>query len=96
MKSREQLLKRITIKLGGQFNPFTAPACNISGLKDAQCVFRSYDTSTFNAVSFDENPFASQCEKENKMLKGFKFRNFISLVFVFLSDIMAVKGLKKK
>jgi len=42
-----------------------------------QFVFRSSDTSTFNAMSFDENPFTGQCEKEDKMLKGFKFRNFI-------------------
>ena len=42
-------------------NPFTAPTCKISRLKDAQCtcrqyIFSSYKQSTFNSVHFDENP----------------------------------------
>ena len=55
------------------FNPFTAPACNISGLKDAgTClqivyIFWSFNTTTFNVIiCFDENPFTFQCEKEDK------------------------------
>ena len=45
-------------------NPFTLPACKISGLKDAQMhlqtvyIFRSYNTSALNAMRFDENPFS--------------------------------------
>ena len=55
-------------KLG--VNPFTAPACTISGLNDArtrlkkQYIFWSYNTYTFNAMRFDENPLTCQCEKE--------------------------------
>ena len=30
-----------------------------------QCIFQSYNASTFNAVHFDENPFACQCEKDD-------------------------------
>ena len=29
-----------------------------------------------SAVRFDGDPFTCQCEKENKRLKGLKFRNF--------------------
>ena len=52
-------------------NPFTAPAGNISGWKlqrraYKQYIFRSYDTSTFNAMCFDENPFTCQCEKGDR------------------------------
>ena len=52
-------------------NPFTGPACNISGLKDARTrlqtvYFRAYDTSTGNAVRCDETPFTCQCEKQDK------------------------------
>ena len=54
------------------FNPFTAPSCKISGLKAAQTrlqtvgIFWSYNTSTFNAMRFYENPGSVQCEKGNK------------------------------
>ena len=41
-----------------------------------QYIFQSYDASTFNAKSFDENPFICQCEKEDKNT-SFKFHNFI-------------------
>ena len=63
-------------------NPFTAPACNISGLKDARTRLQTvnfpvYATSASNAMSFDENRFTSQCEKEDTILKGLKFRAFI-------------------
>ena len=53
-------------------NPFAAPACKISGLKDAwTCLknstfFWSYHTSTFNAMRFDDNPFTHQYKKEKK------------------------------
>ena len=74
-------------------NPFTVPACNISGLKvhghpSKQSIFRLYITSTFGAMRFDENPFTCQCE--NKKAKGFRILQFY---WLFSSDIMAVKGL---
>ena len=55
-----------------------------------QYIFRSFNTSTFNAVTFDENPFTRQCEKEDKNAKGFQILQFY---WLFLSNIMAVKGL---
>ena len=55
------------------FNPFTAPDCNILGLKDAwmACIilfvcFQFCNTSTFNAMCFDENPSTCQSEKGDK------------------------------
>ena len=48
------------------FNPFTAPACTVSGLKDGRMhlqtvyfpvIFWSCNTSTLNAMHFDKNPF---------------------------------------
>ena len=56
-----------------------------------QYIFWSYDTSTFNAIRFDENPVTCQHEKEDKKAKGFKFSHFYWLCF---SDLMAVNGLK--
>ena len=47
-------------------NPFTAPACQISGLKD-----------TSSAMRPDENPFTSQREKGDKRAYSFKFRTFM-------------------
>ena len=56
-------------------------------------IFQSYDTSTFNAMRFNENPFTRQCEKENKKAKGFQILHFY---WSFWRDIMAVKGLMYK
>jgi len=61
----------------------------MQGRASKQYTFRSCNTSTFNAVHFDENPFTCQCEKEETRLKGFP--NFALLLVVF--DIMAMKGL---
>ena len=77
------------------FNPFTAPACKISRLKDARTrlqtyIFRSSGTSTFIAMRFDKNPLTHHCEKEDKMVEGFQISHFY---WLFSSDIMAVKGL---
>ena len=47
-------------------NPFTAPACKISGLYDANSVFSGPVTSIFNAMRFDGNPLTCQCEKGGK------------------------------
>ena len=55
-----------------------------------QYIFRSYISSTFNAVRFDENPFTRQCEKEDKTAEGFEISYFN---WSFSSDIRAVKGL---
>ena len=49
----------------------------------ANSVFSGPITSTFDAMCFDESPFTCQCEKEDKMLKGFKFRNFIVCLFIY-------------
>ena len=46
--------------------------------------------STFSAVSFDEDPFTCQCEKDDKKAEGFQILHFY---WSFSSDIMAVKGL---
>ena len=56
-----------------------------------QYIVRSYNTSTFSAVRFDENPFTYQCEKEDKKAKGFQISLFY---WSFSNNIMAVKGLK--
>ena len=76
-------------------NPFTAPACKISRLKDAhrclQCTFRSCNTCTFNAMRYDANPFTCQCKKEEENTEGFQILHFYRS---FLSDITAVKGLR--
>ena len=67
----------------GPINPFTAPACKISGLKDARThlknsLFSGPVTSPFSVMHFDENLLRSQCEKENKKrLKDFKSCTFI-------------------
>ena len=62
-------------------NPFTASACKISGLKDAQVhlknsIFSGPITSTFNVMRFDENPFTCQSKKENKKAEGFPVSHF--------------------
>ena len=62
----------------GRLNPITAPACEILGWKmhKRTCkrhIFRSYNTSAFNAMHFDETPFSCEREKKEKRIKGFKF-----------------------
>ena len=56
-----------------------------------QFIFRSYNTSTFNAMRFDANPFSCQCEKEDKEAEGSQMWH---LYWSFSSDVMAVKGLE--
>ena len=85
----------VYILLCSEINPFIAPACKDSGLKDAltrlQTVcFRSYSTSICNAVRFDESPFTCQCEEEDKKAEGFQVSHFYGLSS---NDIMAVKEL---
>ena len=61
----------------GTVNPFTAPACTISGLKDSRTHLQTVifsgpvNTLTFNAIRFNKNPFTCQCGKKTKRLKGF-------------------------
>ena len=66
-------------------NPFTAPACTISGLKDARTrlqffyipTYMLHNTSTFSVMRHDENLFTCQCKKEDKKAYCFKFRTFM-------------------
>ena len=44
-------------------NPFTDPACKISGLHDANSIFSG---PIFNAMRFDGNPLTCQYEKGGK------------------------------
>ena len=67
------------------FNPFTALACKVSGLKHARTrlqnsMFFAPITFTFNAVHCDESPFTCQCENEDK---GFRVSNFALLLVGF-------------
>ena len=61
-----------------------------------QYIFRSYNTSTFGAMRFDENPFKCQCKKKKRQ-KGLR-RAFPILHFhlSFWSAVMAVKGLTSR
>ena len=56
-----------------------------------QCIFRSCNTCTFNAMRYDENPFTCQCKKEEENAEGFQI---LHCYWSFLSDIIAVKGLR--
>ena len=57
-----------------------------------QFIFRSFDASTFNAMSFDENDFTCQCGggKEDNNSKEFQISQFY---WLFSCDVMALKGL---
>ena len=79
----------IPCEINEAFNPCTTPACKILGLKNdgrtcKQYIFQSRNTSTFNAMHFDENPFTCQCYKEGTHTKteGFQIRPFIGLLQV--------------
>ena len=66
-------------------NPLTATACKISGLKDGRTrlqtvYFRSWNTSAFSAMRFDENPFTCQLKKKKKKFK--RVSNFALLIVV--------------
>ena len=55
-----------------------------------QYIFRSYNTSVFSAIPFEESPFTCQCEKEDrKAFKGFRFCTLTS------RDVMATKRLNQ-
>ena len=80
------------------FNHFTAPACKMSGLKDAQTCFQTmyflvlYHLFSMLCALMKVLSHAS-VKKKTKKLKGFKFHAFYGS---FSNDIMAVKGLKNK
>ena len=69
------------------FNSFTAPACNISGMKSAhtdackQTIFRSYNISTFTTMHFGAKPFTYWFKEEEKTpgYKDFKFRTLLAV-----------------
>ena len=64
-------------------NPFTAPACKVSVLKDAGTrlqkvvYFWYYNTSTFKQRFLVKVLSKASAKKKAKRLKGFKFRTFI-------------------
>ena len=77
------------------FNPFTAPACTISGLKSTQlhackrCIWWSYNKSTLSTVHFDRN-LSRDHAKEAKKHCWFQIWN---LYWWFSEWRTAVKGL---
>ena len=56
-------------------------------------IFQSYNTSTFNAICFDENPFACHFASMKKKTKRLEFQ-ISQFYWSFSSDIMAAKGLR--
>ena len=62
------------------------------GRASKQDIFRSCDTSTFNATRLDERPFTCRCEKSHKKAEGFQISHFH---WPFSSDIKVVKGLMR-
>ena len=80
------------------FNPFTAPACKISGLKSAHIhtsrhyIWWSCNKSAFSTVHFGRNPFKSFEQRAQKSLNGFKFGTFIGC---FPSDGVASRDSEK-
>ena len=54
--------------------------------------FQSYNTSTFNAMRFDETPLTCQCENGDKKVSKLQILHFY---WSFSSDVMAVKGLRQ-
>ena len=74
---------RLSVELRSCINPFIAPACKMSGLRNAgTCLqtayFQSYNASTFSAarVLIKIVSYAT-AKKKTKRLKGFKFRAVI-------------------
>ena len=55
-----------------------------------QYIFRSCDTSAYNAVRFDENHFTCECKKKNRIAERFQISH---CWWSFSSNIMAAKGL---
>ena len=57
--------------------PLKCPGWKVYGNAYKHYIFRTHNTSTFNAMRFDENPFKCQCEREDKRVKCFRFCTFI-------------------
>ena len=77
-----------------QFNPFTAPVCKISGLKDARTRLGTEYfpvTATFSAIHFDKKSFHVPVRERKQKSLRVKFRR--GAIFGPSRDIMAVKGL---
>ena len=83
---------------GAAINPFTAPSCKISGLKNARkrpknSIFSVLITDLFSVLCVLIKILShASAKKRPKGLKGLKFRTFIS----FSSDIMADKRLSER
>ena len=85
-------------------NPFAAPACKTSGLKDAWTCLRKLLQTVYFLVLYHSllsmlcvliNPLRSSPEKKKKKRKKFKGFRFRILCWSFPSDVTAVKGLKQ-
>ena len=67
------------------------PGWKMHGHASKWYIFRSFNTSTFNAMRFDENPLTCQCKKKERRKSLFQISHFY---WLFSSSIMAVKGLR--
>ena len=61
--------------------PVTILGCTMHKHVCKQYIFRLCNTSTFNAIRFDENPLTCQCKKRKQ--KGLKVSNIVLLLVVF-------------
>ena len=79
-KERKKTLKWWIILTPSLPQPVKFPGIKMHGRAYKQCIFGSYDASIFGAMSFYETPFMPMPEgkRKEKMLKGFKFPNFIN------------------
>ena len=70
--------------------PLKLPGWKMHGRAYGEYIFWSHNTSTFNAVLFDNNPFTCHCRQEDKKAWEFQILHFY---WSFLSVIVTVKGL---
>ena len=61
--------------------PVTILGCTMHKHVCKQYIFRFCNTSTFNAIRFDENPLTCQCKKRKQ--KGLKVSNIVLLLVIF-------------
>ena len=71
--------------------PVKFPGWKMHGCACKQCIFWSYNTSTFNAMRFDENLFTCQCGREKKGLRVSNFALFM-VIFKWHQGSEGVKG----
>ena len=62
---------RVTCLTPSLPQPVQFQGWKLYGSTSKQYIFPFYNTSTFSAMHFDENPFTCQCKKENKKAEGF-------------------------